>query len=267
MFRKRSHLLLFLLPVYLLQSCDEPAIGEPVYSAEMILKDEETTLNYLRGTVTLSDDFSGYDELEKQISKKDFLTGLTTGEYLPMLLKSKTGGKVYKLHKIHGPISDYCKDYIVFESKKTLKYYLMEGKKVANYNFVDLNGKIYNEITMRGKIVVLKFWFLGCINCIQEMPEMNKIVRKYQGNDEVVFLSLAFDKPEALNNFLKKTTFLYATVPDQKHYITEVLDIQLFSSHMLIDKKGKIVKVVSEYPEIEKSLDALADKDLRDNMN
>jgi len=29
---------------------------------------------------------------------------------------------------------------------------------------------------------------------------------------------------------------------------------------MLIDRNGKIVKVVSEYPEIEKSLDALVNK-------
>jgi len=170
---------MFLLSFCLPQSCGKKKLGEPIYSAEAILKDEENTLNYLRSTAILSDDFSAYNEFEKQLTKKEFLTELTMGRYLPLLLKSETGRKIYKFHRMWALISDYCRDYIVYESGKTLKYYLMEGKNMPTYSFVDLDGKIYNRETMRGKIVVLKFWFLGCVVCIQAMPEMNKIVKKY----------------------------------------------------------------------------------------
>lgn len=36
------------------------------------------------------------------------------------------------------------------------------GKKVPKFEFVDLNGHKYNRENTKGKILVMKFWFIGC---------------------------------------------------------------------------------------------------------
>ncbi|MFV8268599.1 TlpA family protein disulfide reductase [Flavobacterium sp. GT2N3] len=61
-------------------------------------------------------------------------------------------------------------------------------------------GEIYNSETTRRKIIIFKFWFSHCQRSVQEMPNLNKLVRKNRNN--VVFLSLAFDKNENLKKIL-----------------------------------------------------------------
>ena len=130
----------------------------------------------------------------------------------------------------------------------------MEGKKIPKFNFKDLKSKIYNSETTKDKIVVLKFWFIHCQKCVEEMPNLNKLVKKYKDRNDIVFLSLAFDKNEELKKFLTKKAFYYPVVGNQKNYLLQDLEIESFPTHMIINKKGLISKVVNSYEELEIAL-------------
>jgi peroxiredoxin len=114
-----------------------------------------------------------------------------------------------------------------------------------------LEGRIYNHETTNGKIVVLKFWFIGCAPCVKEMPALNKLVNQYKNREDIVFVSLAFDKKEDLKKFLANKTFNYAVVPDEKDYLIKDLEVVSFPTHVVINKKGVVVKVVDSYEEME----------------
>jgi peroxiredoxin len=105
--------------------------------------------------------------------------------------------------------------------------------------------------------VVLNFWFIGCTACKREMPDLNKIVASYKNRNDVVFVSIAPDKADALKKFLEKTPFSYAAVSDVNH-ITEALNIQMFPTQMIINRKGQIAKV----PEDDKELEIALKKEL-----
>ncbi len=94
---------------------------------------------------------------------------------------------------------------------------------------------------MRGNIVVLNFWGLGCGPCIAEMPELNKLVDKYRDRSDVKFLAPAGDQSNALINFLKKKQFNYQVLNNGgdiwKDYRIDALPI-----HIVIDRNGKIIK-------------------------
>jgi thiol-disulfide isomerase/thioredoxin len=48
---------------------------------------------------------------------------------------------------------------------------------------------------MKGKIVVIKCWYIHCAACIKEFPEVNNLVRKYKDRKDIIFISLAEDTP------------------------------------------------------------------------
>jgi peroxiredoxin len=247
-----------LLITLLCTSCNKKSgHGDPVYQAETLLKNEEMLMNYLSTVAFLSEPFVAYNDEDDEISKKDFLMALQSGHYIPLKLKSNDHNQYYRLHKvIHFP-SVYTKGYVIYQGKQYLKYYLMEGKTIPDFKFTDLNGKTYTPESTKGKILVFKFWFLGCVSCIAEMPEDNKIVKKYKDRKDILFISLAFDDPAKLRDFLKTTKFDYLTAGNLEDYISNKLQINVFSSHMILDKKGKIVKVTVNYREIDKALSKL----------
>jgi peroxiredoxin len=126
-----------------------------------------------------------------------------------------------------------------------IKNLMFEGKKIPNFNFMDLDGKKYNYNNTTGKIIVLKLWFINCQTCIQEMPQLNGLVKKYSDRNDVLFLSLAFDNSKKLKKFLSKTTFKYAVVANKEKYILETLQVNEFPTHIVLNKKGIIVKVLT----------------------
>jgi hypothetical protein len=54
-----------------------------------------------------------------------------------------------------------------------MAHFKMEGTPIPGFNFTDLNDKVYNQSTTRGKIVILKCWFIHCVACLKEFPELN----------------------------------------------------------------------------------------------
>ncbi|MCA8955958.1 MAG: TlpA family protein disulfide reductase [Planctomycetes bacterium] len=91
---------------------------------------------------------------------------------------------------------------------------------------------------LRGKIVVLNFWFLACVPCIAEIPALNAIVAKYAA-DEVVFVGLALDDAAALRAFLTKRTFDYRIAPATRS-IWNAFGVLAAPTHLVIDTEGAL---------------------------
>jgi peroxiredoxin len=112
------------------------------------------------------------------------------------------------------------------------------NKPAPQFELTDMQGKKWSLKQLRGKIVVLNFWFTSCPPCVAEMPELNKIVQQYKGKD-VVFLALSYNNGEQINTFLKKHDFNYTILPN-----SEAVDISYkvnsWPTSIVIDKKGII---------------------------
>ncbi|AZQ43100.1 TlpA family protein disulfide reductase [Nonlabens ponticola] len=103
------------------------------------------------------------------------------------------------------------------------------------FQITDMNGKVYTPESLRGKVVVINYWFIGCAPCEKEMPMLNQLVEKYEDKD-VIFLALTPDKKEQVAKFLKKKDFDFNIIPDASQMITDY-NVTGFPTHMLIDKK------------------------------
>jgi thiol-disulfide isomerase/thioredoxin len=111
-----------------------------------------------------------------------------------------------------------------------------------DFTGTDLQGNKVQLSSLKGKIVLLNFWGTGCGPCIVEMPELNKLVQKYKGSGEIIFLALTGDETAVLNQFFKnkKREFNY-TVVNNTGMATENFQVQSLPIHIVIGRDGEIL--------------------------
>jgi peroxiredoxin len=113
----------------------------------------------------------------------------------------------------------------------------LAGQTLPDFNFKNINGKQINLKDLRGKPMVINFWFADCIPCIAELPELNALKEKYK-NSDVIFLSMTFEKKSKVISFLKQHPFHFTPIPDVKEYCDHMTD--LYPLTLFVDKNGII---------------------------
>ncbi len=111
------------------------------------------------------------------------------------------------------------------------------------FEVTDLAGNYYHSNDLQGKVVVLKFWFIACPPCIEEIPKLNKVVDKYS-TGEVVFLAAALDGKVALKQFLQKQNFEYQILPAARDF-AHSFNVLGYPTHVVINRLGKVEAVFS----------------------
>jgi peroxiredoxin len=247
-------LLTFMMTIALMV-CHSQAQNQPNVDVKNLVKDQATWWAYHTSSkIALSSDFSATDDESKPISKDVFLSKLTTGAYIPIKLNSNDSLERYQLYKLDETADKGISKTIQSISANAYKNFKMEGKAFPSFRFKDLNGNEYTNENMKGKILVIKCWFIGCTACVAEFPELNELVTKYQNRKDVAFISLAWDKPEQLNTFLLKKPFRYAVVANQSQFMGEELGIGVYPTHIIVDKEGVIRKFVYKAHEMIEAL-------------
>ncbi|MBO9682883.1 MAG: TlpA family protein disulfide reductase [Flavisolibacter sp.] len=237
--------LLTVLIVSIIASCTNTSNGpEPVVPPSLIEKDLMSWLYYERDHMRWSADFQALDTSLKRIERSEFLKQLTTGNYLPVKIRTSDSALCYQLYRAQSNVDEGIRRVIRNKAQMVYRYLQFEGSHLPGFNFTDLNGNVYNRENTKGKIVVLNCWFVRCQPCNEEMPELNKIVDKTKDRNDIVFLGLAFDKADSLKQFLTKKEFKYAIVPDKENYLMNDLGIIYYPTHIIINRQGKIRRII-----------------------
>jgi peroxiredoxin len=119
----------------------------------------------------------------------------------------------------------------------------MGGGPAPGFSVTTLDGAVLSLSDLRGKAVVLNFWFIGCAPCRVEMPGLNKLVEEFAGED-VVFIGFASDRADRLKEFLEVRPFDYRIVP-QSEKIAQLYGVSLYPTHILINKNGEIAYILT----------------------
>lgn len=213
-------------------------------NAEDILKDFMTWYTYSHYNIRLAQDFVGLDTDSSTLNKNAFLNRLATGDFVAFKIIIRNDLPIYKLYRLNKTNAD-IQNAIKQMASNEISHYKMEGKELPDYDFKDLNGNIYNKSATKGKTLVIKCWFIHCVACVKEFPELNKLVDKYKDRDDILFISLAMDSKQDLISFLNNRRFKYAVVPDMEEYMSKRLGITEYPTHILVNKNEKIIKVVN----------------------
>ncbi|MDA6072521.1 TlpA family protein disulfide reductase [Flavobacterium sp. AC] len=209
---------------------------------------------YQSKSIMLSRDFTALDSNSKEISKESFLDQLANGNFIPIRLKSEDSKYYYKLFEIQPNSDTSIKatiNQIGFDAHKNFE---MEGTAFPKFSFKDLNGNLVTNESIKGKIIVIKCWYIHCTPCIREFPQVNKLADEYKDRKDILFISLAEDSPEQLKTFLAKRPLKYSVIPSMKVYMNEALQLNSFPTHFILNKEGMIAKVLPNFESLEVAL-------------
>lgn len=113
----------------------------------------------------------------------------------------------------------------------------------ASFDVTSLKGKSLKLKELKGKYVVLNFWYIQCPPCLRELPQLNKLVTAY-GKRNFVFIAFALDNKYDLEGFLLKKRFTYDIIPKSLEvalkYTRPGSDQVVFPTHIVINPKGEI---------------------------
>lgn len=206
---------------------------------------------YHKKHIILSTAFSPLNINGKDISKQEFLETLDTGDFIALEVKDEAGNNYYQLRPLSEDAEQSISGTVEVEAYVALEHFLQEGKDFPTFEFNDLDGNQFTNESLEGKAIFLKTWFIACAPCIKEMPDLNEMVEKYTNREDVIFISLALDEPDALKQFLTKRKFDYKVVAEQSNYILESLVNLAYPTHYIIGPDGKVKKITNNFEELE----------------
>ncbi len=71
----------------------------------------------------------------------------------------------------------------------------MHHTKAPDWKCLDVKTGEWLELNdLRGKVIVLDFWYTSCGPCINFLPKMKQLQETFKENNEVVFVGMAWDK-------------------------------------------------------------------------
>ena len=113
------------------------------------------------------------------------------------------------------------------------------GESFSKIKTTDMHGNKINTKNLKGKIIVVNYWYADCVPCISEIPGLNKIADTYKNDSSVVFISIAKDEAGTLEIFLKLHPFKYAIIDNGSFLISEN-NITSYPTNVVVDQNGKV---------------------------
>jgi peroxiredoxin len=78
------------------------------------------------------------------------------------------------------------------------------------------------------------------------MPKLNAIANQYKNRNDILFAAIAFNNENDLKQFLKKVNFQFGIISDTTNYLIKKFDITAYPTQVIIDKEGKVVKILDD---------------------
>ncbi|MFK7774710.1 MAG: redoxin domain-containing protein [Saprospiraceae bacterium] len=113
------------------------------------------------------------------------------------------------------------------------------GAVLTTFDLENMDGQKVSLESLKGKVVLINFWFINCPPCRMEIPDLNELKAEYAGKN-VEFLAITFDSKKQVSEFLQKIPFDFQILP-HAHKVIETYGIQGFPTSVVINKEGKVV--------------------------
>lgn len=111
----------------------------------------------------------------------------------------------------------------------------------VDFSLMDINGQQSTLSDFKGKIVFLNFWTTWCPECRIEMPYMEKLHRRLNGQDFAMIAVNLQEPAFQVRNFLKKYQLTFRVLLDAKGKIGQQFGIRAIPATYILDKNGGII--------------------------
>jgi peroxiredoxin len=115
-----------------------------------------------------------------------------------------------------------------------------EGMAAPVFSLKTIDGRKLSSEELRGKVVVLHIWFIGCPACYRQETVMNEIKARFEGLSDVVFAGVTEDRAASVRDYVRNRPSLFMHVADGKA-IVDAFRTPTFPRCVVIGRDGRIV--------------------------
>lgn len=114
------------------------------------------------------------------------------------------------------------------------------AERVPQFSTQSLDGKKFNDVSLRGRVVLLEFWATWCPNCRSDQAAVNDIAHKFAGEGLVV-LAIDVGEPEkTVRKFLQANPSSCPVVLDVNKSLSARFGKHGYPYYVAIDRDGFI---------------------------
>ncbi|HTD52117.1 MAG TPA: redoxin domain-containing protein [Thermoanaerobaculia bacterium] len=113
-----------------------------------------------------------------------------------------------------------------------------------DFHITTLDGKVISLDSLRGKVVLLDFWATWCGPCLQALPELKSIRKRFEGQPfELISISVDREKKK-LEDFVKNNEMTWPQYFDEGNRVArEGFGVVSFPSYFVLDGDGIVTLV------------------------
>jgi len=108
-----------------------------------------------------------------------------------------------------------------------------------DFSFTSLQGEYITLEDLKGKVVVLDFWGTWCPPCVESVPELRNLHKRYSKEASFVLIGISSDRDEeAWKDFTDKNRMVWPQYRDENRKIQNAFNIRAYPTYIVIDHEG-----------------------------
>ncbi|SDQ00451.1 Peroxiredoxin [Mucilaginibacter sp. OK268] len=133
------------------------------------------------------------------------------------------------------------------------------GSVAPGWTLYTADGKKTSLTRLKGKVVLMDFYFIGCAGCMLSLKPLNNLFEKYKGKNFIIASLTERDSKQSVLDFEKNYRLKYPGYVNAAD-VVKSYHVKAFPTFYYIDKKGKIANVHVGYgDDFEKNATAIID--------
>ena len=113
-----------------------------------------------------------------------------------------------------------------------------QRRQAADFTLTDLTGQSWTLKSLRGKVVLVNFWATWCPPCRKEMPDLDALYGRFQGQG-LVILAISDEDAAKVKPFIAERRFTYPILLDPGRKVHELFSVQGIPKSFVYDRQGK----------------------------
>ncbi|HLJ79923.1 MAG TPA: TlpA disulfide reductase family protein [Ktedonobacterales bacterium] len=114
------------------------------------------------------------------------------------------------------------------------------GHYAPNATLLDLSNRQVDINSLRGKVVVLNFWYVACQPCLYEMPALEQAYVTYASKGVVVVGVNISDDAQTISTFIQRLGITYPILRDLGERVALQYQLTATPTSFVLDRQGVI---------------------------
>ena len=108
-----------------------------------------------------------------------------------------------------------------------------------DFSFTSLQGEYITLDDLKGKVVLLDFWGTWCPPCVESVPELRNLQKKYAKEPSFMLIGISSDNDDQVwRDFTEKNRMIWPQYRDKDRKIQNAFHIRAYPTYIIIDHEG-----------------------------